>query len=63
MGARLLTYGGILLIFGGVIINYIPNRVRHGRCFQQQTVNMFAWIFFTCKGVLRRMRRMSRVAL
>ena len=23
LGARLLTYGGILLIFGGVIINYI----------------------------------------
>ena len=33
LGARLLTYGGILLIFGGVIINYIKGngttRVQH----------------------------------
>ena len=27
MGARLLTYGGILLIFGGVIINYMSEYI------------------------------------
>ena len=46
-----------------IIISPGPNRVKHGRCLQQQTVNMFAWIFFSCKGVQRRMRGMSRVAL
>ena len=30
MGARLLTYGGILLSFGGLIINYM-NKIHTGR--------------------------------
>ena len=37
LGARLLTYGGILSIFGGVIINYINDwseDKQHLQCFQ-----------------------------